>query len=360
MNSFFENKLVLTLVFAIPFFLGGGVAYLKDQQGNTSIVPTIHSQEAQVFVAESHATSSSTLPKQSDIVATLSAKPTTLLFVGDVMLSRYIGDTLVREKNWNYFTESIKDFLAGADLTFANLENPVSIRGAKVGSIYSFRADPRALEGLVTGGVDVVSLANNHMWDYGGVALTDTLTHLKEKGIGAVGAGKNFTEAHAPLVRNVGDTKVAFLAYTDLLPKATGAPTSAPAVSLYNHEQMKKDVAHARTLSDLVIVSFHWGDEYVTTHNAHQENLAREIIDAGADLIVGHHPHVPQDIGEYKGKYIIYSLGNFIFDQNFSKDTSHGLAVKAIIEDKKITRFEEYEIGFTKNYQPYLKAKFPR
>ena len=101
-------------------------------------------------------------------------------------------------------------------------------------------------------------------------------------------------------------------------------------------------------------MSFHWGEEYKKIHNAYQEKLAHAVIDAGADLIIGHHPHVSEDVEQYKGKYIVYSLGNFVFDQNFSEDTRNGLVVKVTLEDDKVAKLDQYTVKFTDTYQPYL------
>lgn len=277
-----------------------------------------------------------------------------LLFVGDIMLSRNIGKLMVKHNDWSFPFALIKDTLRGADLTFANFENPVSTGGVLSGSIYSFRVDPRALEGVTDAGIDVVSFANNHVWDYGKVAFNDSLVLLNEKGISPVGAGATFADAHAPVIKEVNGVKIAFLAYTRLLPYFLGEADAEPAVAYPEPEQIGRDIIEAKKGADIVVVSFHWGDEYQIHHNAEQETLAHDAIDAGADLVIGHHPHVVQEVEKYNGKYIAYSLGNFIFDQNFSEDTHRGLMLKVHITDKQIASVEEIPVKFTKEYQPYI------
>jgi poly-gamma-glutamate synthesis protein (capsule biosynthesis protein) len=120
-------------------------------------------------------------------------------------------------------------------------------------------------------------------------------------------------------------------------------------------EGVARDIRNAKALADIVVVSYHWGDEYETRHNADQEKRATAAIDAGADLIIGHHPHVVQEVVPYKHGYIAYSLGNFVFDQNFSPDTSWGLTLKVTVKDKKIVSVEEVPVTFNKTYQPAFK-----
>ncbi|MDP3771864.1 MAG: AmmeMemoRadiSam system protein B [bacterium] len=281
-------------------------------------------------------------------------EPITLLFVGDIMLSRLIGDIMARNNDWRYPFLETADFLKNADIAFGNLEGPISSRGTKVGSIYSFRSDPRVVEGLLYAGFDVLSIANNHIWDYGADAVRDTLTILKDASIGVTGGGIDYQEAHKPLIKEVRDTKIAFLGYTDLISSSLALKTAKPAIAYLDIDQAISDVKEARKVADLVVVSLHQGNEYETTQNLNQEKVARALIDAGAQLIIGHHPHVIQPVTEYGGGYIAYSLGNFVFDQNFSADTKTGLALKVTLKNKKISQVEQIKIAFTSSYQPYL------
>lgn len=282
-------------------------------------------------------------------------KPVTLLFVGDIMLSRMVGEQTLASGDWRWPFLRIADFLKSADLTFANFENPVSDRGTKVGSIYSFRADPRMLAGLVYAGTDVVSVANNHIWDYGRQAFLDTLDHLSENGIGSIGAGLSYAQAHAGIIKTVGDTRVGYLAYTNLLPASVAAKDDEAGVSYLVPAEMVQDIQALRPKVDVLVVSFHMGDEYHATHNAEQEKVFREAIDSGADLVIGHHPHVVQEVETYGAGYIAYSLGNFIFDQNFSKETTQGLAIKAYIKNKTLDHIEQISIYISSQSQAFLK-----
>lgn len=277
-----------------------------------------------------------------------------LVAVGDIMLSRGIDFFINKNGDWRYPFLKIVDFLNNADIAFGNLEGPISNKGADAGKLYSFRADPRSIEGLLYSGFDVLSLANNHAFDYGSEAFIDTQKILKENGIDYIGGGLTYEEAHAPVIKEVKGTKIAFLAYTNLLPQIFMSKDSSPAVAFSDKNQIVLDIQNAKSLADIVVVSFHWGDEYQTSHNFYQEDLAHFAIDSGADLIIGHHPHVAQDFEKYKNGYIAYSLGNFVFDQNFSEDTKSGLVLTAVLKDKKIEEVKTQKINFTSSFQPFL------
>lgn len=280
-------------------------------------------------------------------------QPITLLFVGDIMLSRTVGAIMSKNNDWKYPFLLTGDFLSSADLTFGNLEGPISENGIRAGSKYSFRADPRAVEGLLYAGFDVLSIANNHIWDYGLKAFQDTLKILNDNGISYIGGGENYEKAREPVVKEVKGLKIAFLGYTNLASKFLLTRDSQPAVAGLDVSQLIRDARKARELADVVVVSFHWGDEYAVKHNKEQEKIARAAIDAGADLVIGHHPHVVQETENYGSGYIAYSLGNFVFDQNFSKDTKNGLAVRVILKNKKIFEVQELPVKFTASFQPF-------
>jgi len=280
----------------------------------------------------------------------------TLLFVGDVMLSRGI-DYMVRKHgngDFSYPFLKIADFLRDADLLFGNLEGPISERGKNQGSIYSFRAKPQAVQGLKFAGFDILSVVNNHILDWGRVALIDTLDILKTNGIASAGAGRNYAEANEPAIINFEDTRIAFFAYTNLVSKSFSATKDSAGISFFDLERVKKSIAETRAETDIIIVSLHWGEEYKTKASDFQKKLAHELIDAGADLIIGHHPHVAQEVEQYRGKRIAYSLGNFVFDQNFSEDTRRGLMLKVTVQDKKISTVQPISIKFSPTFQPEL------
>jgi poly-gamma-glutamate synthesis protein (capsule biosynthesis protein) len=259
----------------------------------------------------------------------------TLLFAGDIMLSRGVGARMAAKGDWTHPFHQVAETLRSADLTFGNLECPISDAGRERGHLYSFRADPRALEGLLFAGFDVVSLANNHAYDWGPEALLDTIERLGDAGIRAAGAGSNDREAHYPVVVDLDGVRVAFLAYVSIEPKVAAAGPEKPGVAWLNPERVLSDIRFARQLADIVVVSPHWGIEYAPKPEPWQVELARRMIDAGADLVVGHHPHVVQPVEEYAGGWIAYSLGNFVFDQR-PPATRRGLLMKVTLRGKQI------------------------
>jgi poly-gamma-glutamate synthesis protein (capsule biosynthesis protein) len=282
------------------------------------------------------------------------ADPITLVFVGDIMLSRSVGNKMAAENNWKWPFEKIGDYLAGADLTFGNLEGPISSQGRNVGSIYSFRTDPKVVEGLKFAGFDILSVANNHIGDWSKTAMDDTFAILKDNGIEYAGGGASEQEAHSVKIKEVNGVKFGFLAYTALGAKYTEATASSSGIAWLNKEKMAQDISDAKKISDFVVVSLHFGDEYEQAANNFQKEMARSAIDAGANLVVGHHPHVVEETEQYKGGFIAYSLGNFIFDQTFSKETMEGTLLKVILEGKDVKSIEPVKIIISKGFQASL------
>ena len=260
------------------------------------------------------------IPHSSSTASAHPASPPTreytLIFTGDVMLSRSVGSRMEAQKDWSLPFRLIADTLRSADLRYGNLECPVSDRGHDLEHRYSFRADPRALQGLNAAGFDVVSQPNNHTYDWGPEALLDSLQRLRAAGIEPVGAGHNFLAAHYPLVAHAGTLRIAFLAYADVDPKEAAAGVDRPGVAWLDPAQALADIRFARPLADLVIVCPHWGVEYALQPTHDQVKLAHRMIDAGADMVVGSHPHVVQPLEQYHDRWIAYSLGNFVFDQH--------------------------------------------
>jgi len=275
-----------------------------------------------------------------------------LMFVGDIMLSRSIEAKMKQEDNWQWPFLKIVDYLKEADLLFGNLEGPISNKGTKFNSTYSFRADPMTVEGLGYAGFDVLSVANNHIGDWGREAMEDTFRILKENGIEYIGGGYNRREAHSPVIKELDSgTKIAFLAYTNLSSRYWEAEENQSGIAWLDGEQMKEDIIRAKEQSDIVVVSMHFGEEYISHSNSVQQSLAKTAIDAGADLVVGHHPHVAQEIERYKKGYIAYSLGNFVFDQFFSEEVKKGLILRVVVKNKQIKEVKPIEIKISGSLQ---------
>jgi len=282
-----------------------------------------------------------------------------LFFVGDIVLDRGVEYMIDKKGKGDFKFPFLKiaDEIKKADLLFGNLEGPISNNGLKVGSIYSFRFKPEAVEGLVYAGFDILSLANNHMLDYQRIALEDTMNILKENNIEYVGAGFNKKEAFSLKVKQVKDTKIGFLEYTNLGSANWIARETSPGLAWINQksmEEIKEYIKKTKDEVDVLVVSLHAGQEYAKHPTDFQVSFAQDCINSGADLIVGHHPHVVQRIEQYKNGWIAYSLGNFIFDQHFSEETMESIILKVVVEEKKIKKVYSENIRINEYFQPEL------
>lgn len=235
-----------------------------------------------------------------------------LVFVGDVMLAdgpgKFIAD------GGDPFAE-FADLLDSADLVVGNLECVVATCGSPEDKPWTFRAHPRVIP-LLTRYFHAVSAANNHSGDFGQAALCEQFRLLDEAQMPYFGAGRNRTAAHRPLIVKRRGVRIALLGYNDYPPRRFEATDERPGTAWIDRNVMTTAIAALRRQEpSLVIIPYlHWGEEEERRHSAEQETLAKAMIDAGADLIVGSHPHVVQDVGEYRGRPIFYSLGNFVFD----------------------------------------------
>ncbi len=217
-----------------------------------------------------------------------------------------------REDEARYPFRRVADLLRDADIAFANLETPISDRGRWSGA---FRTPSAFADGLGWAGIDVVSTANNHALDAEGEGLLETIDNLRRAGIGHVGTGHDLEDARRSVIVERDGIRVAFLGYAQLVNdggSAFATETESGVVPL-DPLLIREDIARARDQADLVVLSFHWGIENNQDVHPGMQAFAREIIDAGADVILGHHPHVPRGIEVYQGKPIVYSMGNFIF-----------------------------------------------
>jgi len=265
----------------------------------------------------------------------VTAKPNiTLLFGGDVMLSRTVNAKMVSYNDYAWPLKLLAPTLEAADLSIINLESPfLENANYQVPSgSFSFRANPLALESLLVSGVDVVSLANNHILNAGQKGIEDTINLLTTNKIATVGAGLNEEAARAATLMTVNGWQIAFLAYA--YPNDYSVATAErPGIAYMDHQNLAVDIKQVRDQTDLVIVIMHAGEEYTTIPNTQQKRFAHEAIDLGADVVIGHHPHWPQSWEIYKDKPIFYSLGNLVFDQMWSEQTRHGVLARLVFQE---------------------------
>ncbi len=236
------------------------------------------------------------------------------MFTGDVLLAGQ-AERLIEKEGPGVLFSAVRGALRGADLTVGNLECALATGGQAVEKKHTFRADPRTAAALAEAGFDLMTLANNHAADYGPEALLETGATLVKFGILPVGAGANAEEARRWAVVEVGSppVRVALLAFSNMLPASFYASRERPGTNPARPSAIADDVAAAREQADVVVVLFHWGTELSSSPSEVQQRLAAVAADAGADLVVGHHPHVLQGLGMRGRTLIAYSLGNFLF-----------------------------------------------
>ncbi len=281
-----------------------------------------------------------------------------LVAVGDVLLDRGVARRIGREGVGRVFAD-VKEELAAADVAFANLENPLASRCRRAAKKISFHARPVHADALVGAGFDLVSLANNHTLDCGKSGLLETIDHLKARGLRWVGAGPTPAAAEAPAVLTVNGIKIAFVAFTDVEPLAGPRRDAWAGVGRASAASLRRAVAAAREGADVVVVSLHWGVEYASRPSARQRELAQVAVEAGADLVLGHHTHTLQGLeaftsGRARRALVAYSLGNFVFDSppslgrrvvesvilrcRFGKDGLVSAEVRPVVLDKYLPR----------------------
>lgn len=275
-----------------------------------------------------------------------------LVFVGDIMLDRGVAWTVARRASGDYkFIFVNVPTLKNADVLFGNLEGPLSDKGRDRFNLYSFRFIPETITSLSSAGFDVLSIANNHIGDWGKDAFIDTLSRLESAGIVPVGDIRDEEGETALKVITVKGITFGFLGFTDVGPEWLGVG-EPPRLSIASVDNVKKLVAMHAPKVDYLIVSFHFGNEYQTSPSKRQRILAEAAVKAGAKLIIGHHPHVVQPVETYGDGLIAYSLGNFIFDQNFSPDTSQGRVLEVFVKNGQTINYFEHLVKFNKSFQP--------
>lgn len=233
--------------------------------------------------------------------------------VGDIMLAGRWTPVL-RKTGYTLPFGSVKAELAGGDINLANLECPIARRGTEFRSKkFRFRAEPEVARAIRSAGFNLVTLANNHSMDFGWPALAETFQYLNDAGIAWIGAGQNLGEARQMALYTIKEKKIAFLGYSLTQPIEFFAGRARPGTAPGYATMVTADIIKARQQADYVIVSFHWGKEASGAVQAYQRDTAHRAIEAGADVIIGHHPHVLQGVELYKKGIIFYSLGNFAF-----------------------------------------------
>jgi poly-gamma-glutamate synthesis protein (capsule biosynthesis protein) len=285
----------------------------------------------QIFNPETASTSPAT--KSNTVIS--------LMATGDVLLARSINYKMVQLQDFTWPFVYVSSFLESADLTYINLETPlISDCPTRVDGMF-FCGDLRGIDSLKFAGIDVVNVANNHASNFGPEGVAETHAALETNNFVTSGISDDnvgFT--------TVKDTKFAFLGYNEV--------NEQPGVTTATDETVQREVAAARSQADVVVVQFHWGNEYTYTPSENQKRLARLAVDSGADLIIGNHPHWYQPIEFYKGKLITYSHGNLVFDQMWSRETREGIVGEYYFQNKQLVGVRFHPVLIENYGQPKL------
>lgn len=256
------------------------------------------------------------------------------MFTGDILLDRRVRTFLI-QNGYDYPYTNVKKLLTEADITFGNLECPITDGGAPVFKRRDliFKGDYNNTRALKNAGYDILNLANNHIMDQGREGLLDTINALKNEGLNYLGAGRDRFNAHKPVVIEKSGIKIGFLGYSDFSGEGYIYTEDNYGICNIDDKSLKEDITKAKESCEFLVVSIHYGVEFNFYPSKTQKKYTHLAVDSGADLVIGHHPHVLQGVEEYRGKYIFYSLGNFVFDRQIPKGTE-----ESIILNIRITR----------------------
>lgn len=269
-----------------------------------------------------------------------------VIAAGDVML----GDRtrqLIREFGADYPFSSVAPLLQRSNIVVGNLEGPFARDAEREDRTFSYRVNPKLASSLTRAGINVVTIANNHLMDCGRAGVIETLNALEQAGVQVVGGGRNELSAHKPVVLNAGGVRIGILGY--YWNRRCAATVDHPGGAMDSPAWLAADISALRERADRVVVTFHWGVPYETTPQPDDCEKARLAIDLGADLVIGHHPHVIQPFEVHNGRPIFYSVGNFTFGSGNSR--AEGLLVA--------TRFDPSETVIDL-YAIYVKNRDPR
>ena len=294
-------------------------------------------QKKTIFIPK--VTLDSIFQKANDLSDLSSEKLITLIATGDVILARGVNWATVSKKDFTYPFRETATYLTSGDITLTDLETPLIENCPLLSSGFTFCGDKHHIEGLMFAGVDVANLANNHIGNFGSSGISQTKNILDQNSILWSGFGNL-------AIKEVKGTKFGFLGYNGV-------------GSIVNREQVAKEIGDSKQKVDILVVSVHWGDEYVAIPQKAPGvapddpiEIGHLLIDSGADLIIGNHPHWVQGVEFYKGKLITYAHGNFIFDQTWSDETQEGVLGTYTFYDKNLINVTYKPIVVDKSYQP--------
>ena len=251
------------------------------------------------------------------------------------------AEEIMQRHDYNYPFNRTKQIFQDADIVIGNLEGPLTNTESRhPEKEYLFKSPPDLVApALKKAGFNLMNLANNHILDYGVKGMNDTTSALHNQGIAYVGTGKNLSEARNGRIMQTPYGNVGFLSYSLTFPEAFWATDNQPGTAFGHEEQITEDITRLEQRTDSIVVSFHWGREKQQQLRPYQPKLAHAAIDAGADIVLGHHPHILQAIEHYKDGIILYSLGNYAFG-SYSQDAQTSVIAKLYIHNGKFHNAE--------------------
>lgn len=278
-----------------------------------------------------------------------------LIATGDLMMTARV-QPLIKKYGVHYPFDQTRNLLQKANIAMTNLEAPFSRSGLPFKKKYTFRTPPSYIAGICSSGIDLFTLANNHMMDYGVQGLETTLTLLDQHALYHCGAGLNRKQAEAASIVQVNKRKIAFVAYSLTYPEEFWAKNNKAGTAYPHETRIIKHIRMLKKENDAVVVSFHWGGERLVHPKNYQKNYAHRVIDAGADIVIGHHPHVLQGFEIYKNKLIAYSLGNYVFG-SYSHTVDYSVLLKIWFDDNGPLLASLYPIDIN-NYRVAFQPRF--
>ncbi len=249
-----------------------------------------------------------------------------VIATGDLMMTSRVKEFVDSEGVHYPFLQTGR-LLQAADIAVSNLEAPFTLSGTPFKKKFIFRTPPHYITGICSAGIDLLTLANNHILDYGVEGLQSTLALLDKYALHHCGAGMNRNEAEAPAIVKVRNKSIAFLAFSLTYPEEFWSGDSKPGTAFPHKTRLANQIHSLKHTYDYVIISFHWGAERMTYPKYYQKMYAHLAIDSGADAVIGHHPHVLQGLEIYKNKLIAYSLGNYVFG-SYSNTVDYSVLLK--------------------------------
>lgn len=338
-------------VFSIPLLailLLAGCASVSQQHPPAST--------AKPEISETTVVEARPIEPAADISTAVVPQPDIIISaVGDIMLDG-TARPMMKEQGYDYPFAKMLPYFIGSQIVFGNVEGPLTDRGTpEQDKTYVFRSPPAKVgTALRTAGFNVVSLANNHTLDYGADGLMQTIETLDSAGILHTGAGANLMAARQPAMLLADGQRVAILAYSMTLPETFFAGPNKAGTAFGHEAHVRADIMAAREQADIVLVSFHWGQEGKTTLRDYQTRLGHVAIDAGASAVIGHHPHILQGIEQYRDGIILYSLGNFTFG-SYSMNSARAAVARLHFRNGRLQSVRLFPINvnnFEVQFQP--------